>query len=94
MQTLVSFNTSNCMRGYDSAKDIAGWYPLFGVTSCKFEDLEKINKIRGSNRGDGKGNTGKGLFSALYEDADPYLTSAKNYPNGSYDLWLGTPGRS
>ena len=93
MQTLVSFNTSNCMRGHDSAKDVAGWYPLFGVTSCKFEELEKINKIRGSNRGDGKGNTGKGLFSALYEDADPYLTSAKNYPNGSYDLWLGTPGR-
>jgi len=93
MKDLIGFHTSGCSRGYDSAKDISGWYPLFGVTRCAFTDLEKINKIRGSNRGDGKGNTGNGLFSALYEDADPYLTSAKNYPNGSYDLWLGTPGR-
>lgn len=29
----------------------------------------------------------------LYDDADPYLTSAKNHVNGSFELYLGTPGR-
>lgn len=33
------------------------------------------------------------LFDAIFKDADPYLTSAKNYINGSYELYLGTPGR-
>ncbi len=33
------------------------------------------------------------IFSQLYDDADPYLTSAKNHVNGSYELYLGTPGR-
>ena len=32
-------------------------------------------------------------FSQIYDDADPYLTSAKNHINGSYELYLGTPGR-
>ena len=32
-------------------------------------------------------------FSDIYDDADPYLTSAKNHVNGSYELYLGTPGR-
>ena len=33
------------------------------------------------------------IFSQIYDDADPYLTSAKNHLNGSYELYLGTPGR-
>ena len=33
------------------------------------------------------------IFSDIYDDADPYLTSAKNHINGSYELYLGTPGR-
>ena len=33
------------------------------------------------------------MFSAIFSDADPNVSASKNYPNGSYDLWLGNPGR-
>ena len=29
----------------------------------------------------------------MFDQADPYLTSSKNHINGSYELYLGTPGR-
>ena len=78
---------AGCTRTAESASKLAGWYPLFGLTLCPLDELKDLNKIRG----DVKKSTD--LFSSVFRDADPYLTSAKNHINGSYDLWLGTPGR-
>ena len=38
-------------------------------------------------------NTVKDVYGTMFDEADPYLTSSKNYLNGSYELYLGTPGR-
>ena len=53
----------------------------------RLDELKDLNKIRGNVK------EASDLFSSIFRDADPYLTSAKNHINGSYDLWLGTPGR-
>ena len=37
--------------------------------------------------------TVKDVYGTMFDEADPYLTSSKNYLNGSYELYLGTPGR-
>ena len=79
-----------CTRSRDHSQKAAGWYPLFGLTKCPLDELEDLNKIRGNNKDLEKNPD---LLSTIYTDADPYLTTAKNHINGSYDLWLGTPGR-
>jgi len=37
--------------------------------------------------------TVKDVYGTMFDQADPYLTSSKNHINGSYELYLGTPGR-
>ena len=78
---------AGCQRTPEGAAKTAGWYPLFGITRCDMQDLEMLNKMRGSV------SDGTDLFSSVFRDADPYLSTAKNHVNGSYDVWLGTPGR-
>ena len=94
MSLFLKFTGGGCNRKVNAGKDTVGWYPLFGVTHCTPEDLEKINKIRGRSRGScGDNDSGGGLIDNILNEADPYLTAAKNYVNGAYDLWVGTPGR-
>ena len=84
---LLGIFGAGCTRSAESASKLAGWYPLFGLTQCPLDELKDLNKIRGSVK------EASDLFSSIFRDADPYLTSAKNHINGSYELWLGTPGR-
>jgi hypothetical protein len=90
----IKFVGSGCERSADGGKDTVGWYPLFGVTHCTPEELEEINKIRGQSRGSCGGDAGSGgLFDNIFNEADPYLTAAKTWLDGSYDMFVGTPGR-
>lgn len=90
----IKFATGGCNREPDGGKDTVGWYPLFGVTHCTPEELEKINKIRGKSRGNCGGDAGSGgLFDNIFNEADPYLTAAKTWLDGSYEMFVGTPGR-
>ena len=90
----IKFATGGCNREPDGGKDTVGWYPLFGVTHCTPEELDKINKIRGKSRGTCGGDAGSGgLFDNIFNEADPYLTAAKTFLDGSYEMFVGTPGR-
>ena len=90
----IKFAGSNCDRKPDGGKDTVGWYPLFGVTHCTPEELAEINAIRGQSRGSCGGDAGSGgLFDNIFNEADPYLTAAKTFLDGSYELFVGTPGR-
>ena len=94
IQLFIKFAGSNCDRKPDGGKDTVGWYPLFGVTHCTPEELEEINKIRGKSRGDCGGDSrAGGLLDSIFNDADPYLTAAKTFLDGSYEMFVGTPGR-
>ena len=94
IQLFIKFAGSNCDRKPDGGKDTVGWYPLFGVTHCTPEELAEINKIRGASRGTCGGDAGSGgLFDNIFNEADPYLTAAKTFLDGSYELFVGTPGR-
>ena len=94
IQLFIKFAGSNCDRKPDGGKDTVGWYPLFGVTHCTPEELAEINAIRGGSRGTCGGNAGSGgLFDNIFNEADPYLTAAKTFLDGSYELFVGTPGR-
>ena len=90
----IKFAGSGCNRTPKGGEDTVGWYPLFGVTHCTPEELESINKIRGSNRGScGDSGSGGGFLDSFFKEADPYLTQAKTFLDGSYEMWVGTPGR-
>jgi len=94
IQLFIKFAGSNCDRKPDGGKDTVGWYPLFGVTHCTPEELAEINAIRGQSRGTCGGSAGSGgLFDNIFNEADPYLTAAKTFLDGSYELFVGTPGR-
>ena len=94
IQLFIKFAASNCDRKPDGGKDTVGWYPLFGVTHCTPEELAEINAIRGQSRGTCGGDAGSGgLFDNIFNEADPYLTAAKTFLDGSYELFVGTPGR-
>ena len=94
IQLFIKFAASNCDRKPDGGKDTVGWYPLFGVTHCTPEELAEINAIRGQSRGTCGGAAGSGsLFDNIFNEADPYLTAAKTFLDGSYELFVGTPGR-
>ena len=94
IQLFIKFAGSNCDRKPDGGKDTVGWYPLFGVTHCTPEELAEINAIRGGSRGTCGGDAGSGgLFDNIFNEADPYLTAAKTFLDGSYELFVGTPGR-
>ena len=90
----IKFIGSGCNRSADGGKDTVGWYPLFGVTHYTPEELEEINKIRGRSRGScGGSNDSGGLLDSIFNEADPYLTAAKTFIDGSYEMFVGTPGR-
>ena len=84
---LLASPGDGCKRGFSGAEKTAGWYPLYGLNRSTIEELESVNKLRGNVK------DGTDLYSSLFRDADPYTTVAKNHVNGSYDLYLGTPGR-
>lgn len=86
MQTLITFTSSNCSRESYGAENIVGWWPLFGLIDSE-TTLKNVESIRGDI------TNGSDLFSAMFSDADPNVSTSKNYPNGAYDLWLGNPGR-
>ena len=91
----LKFAGSNCNRELSGAKDTVGWYPLFGVTHCTPEELATINAIKGNSHGDcGENDKGGGLLDNILNQADPYLTAAKNWVNGASELYIGTPGRT
>ena len=52
--------------------------------------------IRGGGRqscdGSGKAKESGSLFDNLLKQADPYLTAAKTFLDGSYELHIGNPG--
>lgn len=81
----------NCDRESTGGEDDIGWYPFFGTTSCTPSALgaSGANSGRGSCGGGGSG----GFMDSFFEEADPYLTAAKNFVNGAYLEQIGTPGR-
>ena len=87
-----------CNREAHGGKADVGWYPFFGTTSCTPEALAAlpIGSAYGSC-GDGSATGGKssggGFLDSFFEEADQYLTTAKNFVNGAYNLQMGTPGR-
>ncbi|BCV00693.1 MAG: hypothetical protein CM15mV36_1830 [Caudoviricetes sp.] len=94
----VKFIGGGCDRKPDGGKDNHGYFPLFGVTNCSDEELEAINKIRGSNRGScnssgGGSEAANGILDQIFTKADPYLQVAKTFVDGGYDHHVGTPGR-
>jgi len=90
----IKFATSGCNREPKGGKDTVGWYPLLGVTHCTDAELDQINKIRGKSRGScGDNGSGGGFLDSFFSEADPYLTQAKTFLDGSYEMWVGTPGR-
>jgi len=94
LSLFVKFLGGGCDRKPDGGADSHGYFPLFGVTNCSDEELENINKIRGSNRGSCEGDSAAGgILDQIFTKADPYLQVAKTFVDGSYDHHVGTPGR-
>ena len=89
----IKFAGSGCNRSADGGVDTVGWFPLFGVTHCTEDELAEINRIRGKGRGSCGGDDGGSLIDSIFKEADPYLTAAKQYINGAYEMYVGTPGR-
>ncbi len=87
-----------CNREAHGGKNDVGWYPFFGTTSCTPEALAELPIGSGYGAcGDGSRtnnkSSGGGFLDSFFEEADPYLTTAKNFVNGAYNLQMGTPGR-
>jgi hypothetical protein len=94
IQFFLKFFTSGCNRTPDGGEDTVGWFPLFGVTHCTDAELATINRIRGTQRGSCGNNSGGGnLVDNIIAKADPYLTAAQTFMDGSYEMFVGTPGR-
>ena len=95
IKLFVEFSESGCVRPPKSGEDNVGWFPLFGVTHCTPEEFASIAVLRGETRGKcGESTTiAGGLFDSVFSEADPYLTTAKTQVNGSFELYVGTPGR-
>tara|TARA_S200000501_G_scaffold12321_1_gene10881 strand:+ start:4 stop:2538 length:2535 start_codon:yes stop_codon:yes gene_type:complete len=90
----VKFLGGGCDRKPDGGTDSHGYFPLFGVTNCSDEELANINKLRGSNRGSCEGDSSPtGVLDQIFTKADPYLSVAKTFVDGSFDHHVGTPGR-
>jgi hypothetical protein len=80
-----------CDREASGGKGDVGWYPFFGTTACTPAALGALPL--GSGYGQCGGGSGGGFMDSFFEEADPYLTTAKNFINGAYELQFGTPGR-
>ena len=88
---LLNLFDFNCNRESAGGEDDVGFYPFFGTTSCTPSALAAIPL--GSAYGNCGGGSGGGFLDSFFEEADPYLTTAKNFVNGAYSLQIGTPGR-
>ena len=88
MKMLLKFRASDCKRTTNGGQDLIGWFPLFGCTRCTGNELNDINKLRGKDP-----SSTITLYDSMFEEADPNMTTAKNYISGAYELHLGTPGR-
>ena len=95
IKLFVEFAESGCVRPPKGGEDNVGWFPLFGVTHCTPEEFNAIAVLRGETRGKCGESTeiAGGLFDSVFSEADPYLTTAKTQVNGSFELYVGTPGR-
>ena len=89
----IKFAGSNCNREAEGGVDTVGWFPLFGVTHCTDAELDAINKIRGNARGACGGGDGGSFIDSVLKEAKPHLTAAKTFLDGSYEMFVGTPGR-
>jgi len=90
---LISFFDLGCDRKAKGGEDTVGFFPFFGVTSCSPIALAQL-PMGGKSPNKGCGGTGGGNFlDSFFEEADPYLTAAKNFINGAYQIQMGTPGR-
>jgi hypothetical protein len=81
----------NCERESTGGEDDIGWYPFFGTTSCTPSALAATGAGNGRAKCGGGGSGG--FMDSFFEEADPYLTAAKNFVNGAYLEQIGTPGR-
>jgi len=88
---LLSLFDLGCNRESSGGEEDVGWYPFFGTTACTPSALAGIPT--GSAYGNCGGGSGGGFLDSFIEEADPYLSAAKNFVNGAYSMQLGTPGR-
>ena len=96
MALILKFVQGDCGRAPTDGADAVGWFPLYGVTHCTDAELAAINKILGLNKANAKCGDPFGtgsLIDDLYNTADPFLTQAKTFLDGAYELHIGTPGR-
>ena len=90
---LLSIFDFSCNRKTQDGADAVGFFPFFGVTSCTPAALAALPfGGLGPNKNCGGGGGGN-FIDSFMEEADPYLTSAKSFINGAYQLQMGTPGR-
>jgi len=91
---LLSFFDFGCNRESQDGADTVGFFPFFGVTSCTPAALAAL-PFGGKSPNKSCGGGGGGNFlDSFFEEADPYLTTAKSFINGAYQLQMGTPGRT
>ena len=91
LSLFLSLFDFGCDREAHGGKDDVGWYAFFGTTSCTPAALGAIPL--GSSYGSCGGGSGGGFLDSFFEEADPYMTTAKNFINGAYHMQFGTPGR-
>lgn len=91
LSLLLELFDFGCDRKANGGEDNIGWFPFFGTTSCTPQALALLPL--GNSRGSCGGGSGGGFLDSFFEEADPYLTTAKNFVNGAYSMQLGTPGR-
>tara|TARA_B100000965_G_scaffold40355_1_gene29680 strand:+ start:10976 stop:13531 length:2556 start_codon:yes stop_codon:yes gene_type:complete len=97
--SLITLFTSllggGCNRKNNSGTNVKTWFPLFGVTKCTAQEFALLKTTMGTTRGtcNSPGLPGDNIFDSLSRDADPDLTKAKTEIDGSYMMYMGTPGR-
>ena len=90
LSLLLQFFDFGCDRKANGGKDAGGFFPFFGFTLCGPAQLPAAS-IGQPNRSCGGG--GGSFIDSFISEADPYLTSAKSFINGAYEMQFGTPGR-
>ena len=89
-------NFLKCDRESTGGQEDVGFYPFFGTTSCTPSALGAAGNSGYAKCGGGGpfGDFDSGCFiDSFFNEADPYLTSAKNFISGAFKEEMGTPGR-